>query len=234
MQVTYEWVVGETLDKDYQCFVHAVNPDAGSKPDCIAFQQDHGLPKPTSQWHAGDVIVDGPYEITVSDQCDEYDLTIGLFRGERLRLQGLRDASDRVVVARLNLKHEAGKIVDISATQPTSPLLPSSVPEADFTAHLNAEGSWIDFGPVATDGSLKINKQSDRLVVFPYPRDRAFRAVLDLRQLAPAAKLDRIEVRKLAPGDQHDLGAAEFSLDGRHLQISFTPPGVGRYVVAWE
>ena len=136
----------------------------------------------------------------MSDQFDEYDLTIGLFRDERLRLKGLRDASNRVVIARLSLRREAGKIVGVTATKPTSALLPSGASDADFSAHLNAAGTWIDFGQVATDGSVKINKQTDRLVVFPYPRDRAFRAVLDLQQLAPGAQADRIRVRMLAAG----------------------------------
>ena len=234
VRVTYEWIVGESPDRDYQCFVHAVNPGAANNPDRIVFQQDHGLPKPTSQWRPDDVIVDGPYEIAVSDQFDAYDLTIGLFRDERLRLKGLRDASNRVVIARLSLRREAGKIVGVTATTPTSALLPGGVSDADFSAHLNAAGTWIDFGQVATDGSVKINKQTDRLVVFPYPRDRAFRAVLDLQQLAPAAKVDRIHVRMLAPGDQRDLGAASFSLDGGRLQLDFGQPNVGQYLVTWE
>ncbi len=234
IRVTYEWVVGESPKMDYGCFVHAVNPLAADKPDRIVFQQDHGLPKPTSQWRPNDVIVDGPYEMVVSDKFDEYDLTIGLFRDERLRMKGLCDASNRIVIARLNLRREAGKIVGVTATSPTSALLPRGDLEADFGAHLNAAGTWIDFGPVATDGSVKINRQPDRLIVFPYPRDRAFRAVLDLQQLAPAAKLDRIHVRMLAPLDQRDLGAAQFSLDGGRLQLEFGQPNVGRYVVTWD
>ncbi len=234
VRVTYEWLVGESPDVDYHCFVHAVNPRADNNSDRIVFQQDHGLPKPTSQWRPGDVIVDGPHEITVSDQFDEYDLTTGLFRDERLRLKGLRDASNRVVIARLNLRREAGKIVGVTATKPTAALLPRVASDADFSAHLNAAGTWVDFGLVATDGSVKINRQTDRLVVFPYPRDRVFRAVLDLRQLAPGVQADRIHVRMLALGDQRDLGAANFSLDGGRLQLDFGQPNVGRYLVTWE
>ena len=233
VRVTYEWVVGEAPDTDYRCFVHAVNPQAANNPDHIVFQQDHGLPKPTSQWRPNDVIVDGPYEIAVSDQFDAYDLTIGLFRDERLRLKGLRDAANRIVVARLNLQREAGKLVGVTATTPTSALLPRSATDADFSAHLNAAGTWIDFGPVATDGSVKINKHADRLVVFPYPRERVFRAVLDLQQLAPAARIDRVQVRMLAAGDQRDSGAASISLDGLRLQLTFGQPNVGQYLVTW-
>ncbi|MHB8861247.1 MAG: glycoside hydrolase family protein [Pirellulaceae bacterium] len=234
VRVTYEWLVGESPDRDYQCFVHAVNPGAANSPDHIVFQQDHRLPKPTGQWRPDDVIVDGPYEIAVSDQFDAYDLTIGLFRDERLRLKGLRDTRNRTVIARLNLERDAGKIVGVTATTPSSALLPSGAANADFSAHLNAAGTWIDFGQVATDGSVKINKQMDRLVVFPYPRDQVFRALLDLQQLAPAARADRIRVRMLSCGDQRDLGAASFSFEEGRLRLDFGNPNVGQYLVTWE
>ena len=233
-RVTYEWVVGEPLDRDYQCFVHAVHPQAESSPDHIVFQQDHGLPKPTSQWRPGDVIVDGPHELKISDRFDSYDLTIGLFRGERLRLQGLRDASNRIVLARLKLQREGGQIRGVTAEKPTAALLPGSAAEADFTAHMNPAGTWIDFGKVATDGSLKVDRQADRLVVFPYPRDRAFRATLDLRQLAPAADAGRVQVRALAAGDQRDLGPAQFSVTDQRLSLQFGQAGAGRYVITWK
>ena len=64
VRVTYEWIVNDTLDADYHCFVHGVNLGNG-RPDGIVFQQDHALPQPTSQWRAGTRIVDGPYEFSV-------------------------------------------------------------------------------------------------------------------------------------------------------------------------
>ena len=183
-RVTYEWKVTEPLDRDYQCFVHAVHPAATDKADHIVFQQDHALPKPTSQWRAGDVIIDGPHEITVSDRFDTYDLTTGLFRGERLQLEGLRDESNRIVIARLHVQRDGQEIKGLTVEQPATALLPDSRSEADFTAHMNPRGSWIDFGSVATDGSVKINKAADRLVVFPYPRQAKFTAALDMNVLA--------------------------------------------------
>ena len=51
---------------------------------------------------------------------------------------------------------------------------PKSDDQADFAAHLNRPGTWIDFGPVATDGAVKINRAKDRLVLFPYPATSRF------------------------------------------------------------
>jgi hypothetical protein len=234
VRVTYQWTVGESLDHDYRCFVHAVNPAADESADSIVFQQDHQLPQATSQWRPGDVVVDGPHELTVSDKFDAYDLTIGLHDGKRMRLEGLRDRFDRIVVARLNLERRDGKIVNVTASHPSQALLPESTAEADFRAHLNEPGTWIDFGPVATNGSVKVNKQSNGLVVFAYPRERAFQAVLELSKLAPAAKLDHVGVRMLSAGDQTDLGPARFSRDGTALRLEVGQPGVGRYLVTWE
>ncbi len=234
VRVTYEWAVGQTLDADYHCFVHGINPGAGNQPDYIAFQQDHGLPTPTSTWRPNQTITDGPYEFELSDQFDEYDLTIGLHRGRRLLLQGLRDASDRVVIARIQVQREGNEIVAATAVTPSSALLPSHDVAADFEAHRNPPGTWIDFGSVATDGAVKIEKQNDHLTVLPYPRDRAFRAVLDLTQLAPAAKPQRIQVRMLAAGDQRDLGSAKVVFEAGRLQLDFGQKNAGRYVLTWK
>ena len=233
VRVTYEWQVGEALDGDYQCFVHAVHPDAANRPDHIVFQHDHGLPKPTSQWQPGDVIVDGPHEFAISDQFDDYDLTIGLFRGERLSLKGIRDTSNRVVIAHLDLQREAGKVVGIKTSPPTAPAQDNRA-TADFSAHRNPPGTWIDFGKLATDGSVKINRHPDRLEIFPYPRDHRFTVELDLKRIIPGLTYDQLQVRQLAAGDQRDLGPARFTIENTRLRLECGQTDVGRYIVRWE
>lgn len=231
-QVTYEWIVDEPLDQDYGCFVHATNPGADSAPDRIVFQGDHHLPKPSSQWKAGDVIVDGPHELQISDRFDSYDLTIGLFKRERLALRGFEDDRNRIVVAHLKLQRTDGKIVDASVEKPSAQTLSGS--GTDFSAHLNAPATWVDFGPVATDGALKINREANRLVIFPYPRDHVFRATLNVKQIAPQADLTRLKLHILAAGDQRDLGPAEFKRDGDRIEIKFGATGAGRYALEWK
>ncbi|MGO9114687.1 MAG: DUF5696 domain-containing protein [Thermoguttaceae bacterium] len=109
----------------------------------------------------------------------------------------------------------------------------ASLDEPDFSAHLNRPGTWIDFGPVATDGAVKINRQKDSLVLFPYPRGKQFRVSLDLKALAPAADPSRVKVRAVAAGDGRDLGPAEFRCEKERLIISTGPASAGRYVVQW-
>ncbi len=210
-----------------------MNPQASENTDRIVFQQDHELPKATSQWQAGETIIDGPHEFTVSDRFDTYDLTAGLFRNDRLRLKGLRDRVGRVVIARLHVQRDGDKIASITADPPTSALVADSEDEADFSAHMNPPETWIDFGPLATDGSVKINREPDRLVVFPYPRDRPFRAAFDLQRLAPAAVGKKVEVHRLSAGDAHDMGPVDPAWENERLILQFGESGVGRYVISW-
>ncbi len=233
IRVTYEWVVNDTLDQDYHCFVHGVHSDS-SAPEDIDFQQDHSLPKPTSQWRAGEVIVDGPYELSVPDECDAYDLVMGLYRNGRVRLKGARRTGERILVARLELRRDSSKIVKITAEKPAPDDPSATGAQIDFAARLNAPGTWIDFGKLATDGSAKIQREPDRLVVLPYPRDRPVRVSLDLRALAPAADRQRIRVTALSAGAQESLGAAEFAWQDGRLVLRTATPGAGRYAITWS
>jgi hypothetical protein len=231
IRVSYEWIVDDTLDTDYHCFVHGINP-ASARPDDIVFQGDHALSRPTSSWRPGTRIVDGPHEMAVPATLDRYDLVIGLYKGQRVPLKGC-DADDRVLLARLKLVRSGDKIASITAepVEPSEPKRPEG--EADFAAHMNRPGTWIDFGPLATDGAVKINREPRRLVLFPYPREKRFRASLDLKTLAPAADPARVKVRALAAGDSRDLGPAEFRWESGRLIITFGHAGAGRFVVEW-
>lgn len=234
VQVTYEWIVNDTLDTDYQCFVHGVNAGA-TGADHIVFQGDHNLTKPTSQWRPGEVIVDGPHELAVSDAFDSYNLTIGLHQGKRVELQGLEDGINRIVLAKLQVTRQAGRITGITAGKIDPASHPRVVREAaDFTAHTNPLGTWLEFGPVATDGAVKINRNPDSLVIFPYPRERKFGVSLDVKALAATADLARLQVRALAAGDAHDLGPVEFKVDNGRLVFAVGTPGAGRYVVRFR
>jgi len=232
VRVTYEWLVNDTLDRDYHCFVHGVHED-GREPDGIHFQQDHPLPKPTDQWAKGDVIVDGPYDLSVPDKHDHYDLVMGLYRGQRVILKGVQRDGGRILVARLKIERQAGKVSNITAEKITSQNQPKTDSEIDFHAHLNPPGTWIDFGKVATDGSAKIQRKQDRLIVLPYPRDQRFRVSLDLQALAPSANPKRVRVLALEARTQQPIGRAEYDWENRRLALTVGTPGAGRYVVTW-
>ena len=104
---------------------------------------------------------------------------------------------------------------------------------AAHATRAGARPDTIDFGPVATDGAVKINREPGQLVLFPYPRDKRFRVSLEMKTLAPAADPAKVKVRMLAAGDCHDLGPAEFHAENGRLAISLGQPGAGRFVVQW-
>lgn len=233
VRVTYEWRVNDTLEEDYQCFVHFLNRAAGGAEN-IAFQQDHALPKPTRQWRKGDLIVDGPHEFRVPATNATYDLVLGLHKGARLRLRGYDDGLTRIHLAQVRVATRGGQVVEV-ASGPAAHARPGAtrVAEADFAAHRNPPGAWLDFGSVATDGAVKIHREAGRLVIFPYPREQQFRLSLDVKALAPAAEVSRLRVRALAAGNQSDLGPAQFKVERDRLWLTAGQPGVARWVVEW-
>lgn len=233
VQVTYRWVVGDTLDADYHCFVHGCDR---SDPELkrIDFQQDHVLPKPTGQWKRGEVVVDGPYEIRIPDKADDYALVVGLFNGQRVGLAGWDRGGNRIEVARLRVTRREGQITDIQAQKITAADIPPEDAPLDFRARLNPVGTEIDFGKLATDGSVKINREQGRLVVFPYPREKVFRVRLDLKAFAAGVDPSRIRVQAVAAGTGQVIGPAAFAWENDRLVLPMGAPGVGRYVVSWD
>jgi len=134
----------------------------------------------------------------------------------------------------LKLQKQDGKITNITAEKVTTDNQPKTDAEVDFTARLNAPGTWIDFGKVATDGSVKIQREPDRLTVFPYPRDKRFRVSLDLQALARTADPQHVQVQALAAGTQQPLGPGDFAWENGRLVLTAGTPGAGRYAVTWK
>lgn len=230
IRVQYAWQVNEAVDKDYSCFVHFVNPQS-KNGEKIEFQQDHALPIPTSRWQPGQTVLDGPYTISVpADRFDNYDVTIGLFKDKRLLLEGHPYDGSRILLGRLRLQREGSSIKNISLAESVTEPQPA-VTRADFTSHLNPPGTWVDFGSVATDGSVKIQKDKNVLTIFPYPRDVTFGLRLDLNKLAPNASPDRLAVKALAAGTQKEMGPVDYELNKGILTLTLGLKGAGRYVI---
>ncbi len=235
IRVSYEWDVNDTLDQDYQCFVHFTTPLI-STADSIAFQGDHGLPKPTSQWKRGDRIVDGPYEVAIPNEpIGEYNITIGLFKDRRVPLKGVTTSRDRILIGKLLLERDGDRITNVRLGDISEETEDPAVKKADFDAHMNAEGTWIDFGPIATEGSVKVNKGNRELVVFPYPREKAFAVAIDLAGLsadAPEA-LKGVRVTALAARTQEELGSIPYDVRDGRIVFTVGMRGAGRYRIHW-
>jgi len=86
--ITYRWKALEPIARDLRCFVHFTNPAYGKGED-IAFQNDHALAQPPSQWPVGETIEDGPHTVEVPAD----------FKGVAAIQLGLLDQGDRVPLA---------------------------------------------------------------------------------------------------------------------------------------
>ena len=102
-QIRYRWQVEADCSGDWRVCVHF------GKEQPPPFQNDHAPAKPVASWRAGDVIEEGPFEVTIPPtvKADAVDVYVGLYRGpgatERARLLG-GGSDGRVLVGRLRLK----------------------------------------------------------------------------------------------------------------------------------
>ncbi len=233
VRVTYEWIVGEDVYQDYRCFVHFASSGSAHN-ERIVFQQDHVLSKPTHEWRQGDVIADGPYELVIPDASEEsFDILIGLFNEGRALLEGFDDGARRYRIGAMHIQRENGAIAGVLLDDLQRERASYLAGKADFNAHMNAPGTWLDFGKLATDGSVKINKEEKRLTVFPYPRDRAFTLEIDLASFGAEAGANDVRVTAQKAGSQESMGPVPVERQGSRIKFQTGLIGCGRYIVEW-
>jgi hypothetical protein len=236
IRLSYAWDVNDALGEDYVCFVHFTTPLI-STADSIAFQQDHGLPTPTSEWSVGETVIDGPYEAVIPNEpIAEYNITIGLHKdGERVPLKGVAAAGSRILIGKLLVERNGDEITNVRLGDVASDAGESEVIKADFDAHMNPPDSWIDFGTIATEGAVKVNKGDRELVLFPYPREKAFAVAVDLATMLPGAPetAKGVRVTALAPQTQEELGSVPYDLRDGRIVFTVGRRGAGQYRIRW-
>ena len=225
-EITFEWRVGEEMPDDYACFVHFLNA-AGRREDQIVGQADHALARPVKSWRKGEVVVDGPHVVEFPEDYDAFEIVVGLYnRKGRVQMKGTDRGGRRYLIGVLNLADGQGQLGDLEAA---AAKYRQEVEEADFGRNTNPPGTWIDCGALASDGSLKVDRGSDRLVVFPYPRNRQFRVELDAAALGLANLPLKVQALK-ALGDEV-LQDVPFERRGQRIRFAVGHEGAGRYVV---
>ena len=168
-RVTYGWAVQDLLARNYTCFVHFCANGV------IRAQQDHAVSPPTSQWQAGKVISDGPWNVSLPASLPDgdYDWLIGLYDaagdGSRVPLQGLDDGTLRIRLGGLRLTN-AGALMTFTAETN----LAGFDPTAWYGQHLNNSNSVVDFGDAQTDGSVWLRREGNEWVLKTWPRERNF------------------------------------------------------------
>jgi hypothetical protein len=141
-RITYRWNIGADVADDWRVFVHF---DAG---DLTSFGNDHTPSRPTSTWRAGEVIDDGPFEVTIPQTvaAGAVEVYMGLCRGkggsERAKLP-TGGTDRRGHVGRLRLK----PAVVFEKAEPRPPL-------GDPSCFARADNGWAE-GLCLTDRFLK-------------------------------------------------------------------------------
>ena len=233
-QITYEWVINDTFDKDLHCFVHFCAEDA-DRDDKIVFQNDHKLPTPTSQWKPGMVLTDGPYtiEIPAGAGAKEFDILVGLHKGGRVKLVGVEAGSARINIGRLVVKRKNGAVAGVAAEGVSDLAEQQTQSRRQFTDRMNTAGKAVDFGPATTNGSFALRKRRDRLELLPFPRDKKFRIELDLQQILGTKEIPKVHIEA---EDAKGNRVARVSSEIRDAKLVFLAgvPGAAKYVIRYR
>jgi len=168
-RVTYRWDVQDLVPRNYTCFVHFCTNGV------IRAQQDHSVSPPTSQWQVGQIVSDGPWNVTLPSSLPDgdYDWLIGLYDlggdGTRVHLQGVDDGDSRI---RLGVLHLANSGSMVSFTTETN--VPTFDPTIWYGQHLNNSNIVVDFGVARTDGSAWLQREGNVWRLQTWPRGRNF------------------------------------------------------------
>lgn len=220
-QIAYAWKVGEAIPRGENIFVHVTGMGA-SEGEGIVFQMGSGIAAPPETWPVGQVMQGQAIEVVLPATLADgvYQIRVGMYvpkSGERLALSGEDDGSRRIVVGTLTVAN-GGATLRFTPT-------PSAQPQADRKAqerlaHTNPKHLLVDFGKLATDGSLLLERQNTAdWLLTPFPRDSVFTVRLECDRLDPAFKTIQIEA---LDENNHVLGPVEAQpLPGEPSHIRF-------------
>ena len=184
--MTYRWDVHEGLDKDYIAFVHFTDADGR-----ILWQNDHRPAVPTSRWTPETAVEDGPHGVEVPAHIPDgtYDVRVGMFipKMGRLAINGHDAGGNSYLLARLEFGHTADGQTRLRLLP--KPDLPPALREGR-----NPAGSMVDFGTLATDVTVKIDRTDNALLIMPIPHGHAGRLTLRLEQLLPPTPINQVQV----------------------------------------
>jgi hypothetical protein len=226
-EITYRWAVGGEMPAslpDPYSFVHFVDPDEDDA-EGIAFQNDHPLPDGFLEWAPGEHL-DGPHRVTVPDDVPPgvYEITVGILSGgARQILRGPTLGNLRYVVGAV----EVGEDGTVRVAREGGP--PGwEDPFAQYSERFNADGRSIDFGPLVTNGAVRVIDEGDSLRVYPLPQGLEFD--LRLRPAEMGIAGDVLTVSALGP-DGGEIASGTVELQEGLLPIPLGAPGVCSYRV---
>jgi hypothetical protein len=104
-EITYRWQVEGKPAGDCLAFVHFTHPKA-TRGEGIAYQNDHTLTPPSSQWQPGTVVQDGPYTVEVPEEFQgTAEIRLGLIANDaRQQLSDAVGDGGRYLVGRVTVQ----------------------------------------------------------------------------------------------------------------------------------
>lgn len=206
-QISYRWKAEDTPGGDFLAFVHFIHP----RENKIAFQQDHPLPLPTTQWEKGMTIEDGPYTIQVPDDAEGiYHLYVGLYNQYGRVLLG--NGKDRFLIGKLEVRRIGDRTILRFQKEVSEDLL------ADYLSRVNKTKKRIDFGKVITDGCLRIEKLEGKLRIIPIPAGRECFVGLRLGHFRKNWEMKSLSLVTFG-NEEQEKGKVEFNIKGDLLSF---------------
>jgi hypothetical protein len=216
--IRYTWHVGEPVPAGYVVFVHFTGA-SGAGSEKIAFQSGSGIDAAAEKWPVGN-IQGRPVAVTLPGNLPDgaYEVRTGLYspsNGERLRIKGVSDGTDRILTGQLTIKDNSEHI---SFAQAPSASAPNAL-DREREEHINLRKEVVDFGKAATNGSFLFEQEKPGLwILTPYPRDTPITVILRSTQIDPLLK--KITVQALNNAGK-PLGVVPVTESG-HGELRFT------------
>jgi hypothetical protein len=211
------WDVQKAPAYDFTTFIHFMD----SKDDSsILFQDDH-VETPTSQWKAGKFSISRTVTVPKKVTQNEFVLVSGLYTNEhgRQQLRGTPYKGLAINMGVIKATRKPDGSVDKLTIEPPPP---SS--DVAITTD-NPQETFIDFGPVKTNGTFKVVKENDGFtIIVPPGIIPDFKATFKLDQLLAKAtgKLE-ITAVPIDPEIKPDFKAEQ---NGKLLNMTINPTTV--------
>jgi hypothetical protein len=221
-QIAYRWSVESVPERDYVIFVHFTD-ESGR----ILWQDDHRAATPVAQWPLGETFVDGPHAVDIPAAIGpgRYQVRVGMYLPKigRLTLSGKADPSRSYRVGWLEVpKPDSRESIS---------LIPETTRDGAEQPGANPPEAQLDFGIATTDITVRIDRETDGLVVMPIPHGKEGTVVLHMDRILPGRAMTAPQATALA-SDRTPIGDAPLIQTGATLTLQTTVPEAWFYRVS--